>query len=83
MGTATGVTVQWQMHRTRGARVIRRRMVASHCDCFVSRAHIYRWRAARTKAFVLYVIVAGCRRTPKTFHKHVHKRACCRLVHIT
>jgi hypothetical protein len=41
-------------------------MEAENCDCFVSRIEIYRWRAASTEAFALYVIVAECR-APKTF----------------
>jgi hypothetical protein len=43
----------------------------------------WRWRAASTEAFALYVIVAGCGRAPKTFSKRTYKRACSRLVRIT
>jgi hypothetical protein len=38
MYTATEVTVQWQVNRTRGARVLKRFMAAEHSDCFVSPA---------------------------------------------
>ena len=40
------------------------------------------WRIASTKAFALYVIVAGCGRAPNTFPKRTHRRACSRLVRI-
>jgi hypothetical protein len=93
---ATEFTVQWQMHRARDARVfgchsfVRRiemhRVTSDYRKC---------WRAASTealnmlvrllglKAFALYVIVAGCKRAPRTFPKRAHKRACSRLALIT
>ena len=33
--------MQWQMNRTRGARVLKRFMAAEHCDCFVSPVAFY------------------------------------------
>jgi hypothetical protein len=41
MGTATEVTVQWQINRTRGARVLKRFMAAEHYDSFVSPVAFY------------------------------------------
>ena len=41
MDIATEGTVQWQMHRTRGARVLKHFMAAEHCDCFVSPVAFY------------------------------------------
>jgi hypothetical protein len=35
------VTVQWQMNRIRGARVLMLCMAAEHCDCFVSPVAFY------------------------------------------
>jgi hypothetical protein len=59
-----------QMHRTRDA-------CAVGCHSSVRRVAIHRaasgcrkfWRAASTEPFALQVIVAGCRRAPKTFPK--------------
>ena len=83
MDTAAGLTVQWQMNRTRDARVfllpffrMTGRNVSCQSDCRTC------WRAASTEAFALYVIVAGCGRAPKTFPKRAHKRAFSRLVRI-
>jgi hypothetical protein len=89
--TATDFDVQWQMHQTRDARVF-------GCHLSVWRVEIYRvksldlsvaaivawrWRAASTEAFALYVIVEGCGRAPKTFPKCAYRRACSRLGRIT
>ena len=41
MVTATELTVQWQMNRTRGARVLKRFIAAEHCDCSVSPVAFY------------------------------------------
>jgi hypothetical protein len=89
--TATKLAVQWQMHRTRDARVF-------GCNSYVSWIAIcrlkspnlsvaasvsWRWHAACTKAFALYAIVAGFWRAPETFPKRSYKRACSRFVRIT
>jgi len=41
MDTTTEVVVQWQMNRTRGARVLKRFIAAEHCDCSVSPVAFY------------------------------------------
>jgi len=59
------VTVQWQMHRTKGARVLKHFTVAERSVFFASQVAVYQffsecWRVACTKAFTLSTIVAGC-----------------------
>jgi hypothetical protein len=52
-------------------------------DLSVAAIVAWRWRAASTKAFALYVIVAGFGREPKTFPERAYTCACSRLLHIT
>ena len=52
-------------------------------QCIMSKDLVEHVGTASSEAFALYVIVAVCRRAPKTFPKRAHKRACSRLVRIT
>jgi hypothetical protein len=54
IGAAKKFTVQQQMNRARGARVIRRSKGTEHCDYVVMRVRIYRiMRAAQIKQYKL------------------------------
>jgi hypothetical protein len=73
-GVATEFCCAGQIHRTRDASAV-------GCHSFARRVEIHRvmidrrafWRAAKTEAFALYAIVAGCGRAPKNFPKPAHR----------
>jgi hypothetical protein len=84
---ATAFHCAGQMHRTRDARAVGCHSARFLLPFFgvnesqrIMTQNRARWRAASSEAFALYVIVAGCGRTPKTFPKRAHKRAYSRLV---